>query len=255
VINPALRYRLSLGARVFALVGTGYFLVATSAPYTPSSHQSCTHQAQTVTFHVTGTCGPEGDITATSPANDCTIAIAGAAAVGLPSAGRFDGDGADTVSLSQSAWTLSGYLPEATIINTSADAGIFSVVTDGGSGAGHPVNPDAGVFFVERDGQADLAVADGRVFTIVQDAEPSVDLEAAIDSGVFTVARDAQAGPDVGTPNPSGAGGSPSPVARHGKLILRSCTIAPGRTSSSGACDDNDRGSCRVTLETVLKAL
>jgi len=128
--------RLGLGARLLALGGTAYFLIATSAyqpppPTTPqnSGQQACYHAAQTLTFHVTGTCGAEGNITVMSDVDDCAIAVQGAGSVGLPSAGRFDVTSAGTVSLSESAWKISGYLPET----TTTDTGPFTVV---GSDAG-----------------------------------------------------------------------------------------------------------------------
>ena len=74
-------------ARLAALLGTSYFLIATSQEYDP--YQRCNHASQTVVFHVTGTCGPEGDVTMTSLANDCAISVQGGGAVGLPSAGRY----------------------------------------------------------------------------------------------------------------------------------------------------------------------
>ena len=132
---------LGLGARLLALGGTAYFLIATSAYQPPPSNanqQTCYHDHQALTFHVTGTCGSEGNITVMSEADDCAIAIQGAGAVGLPSAGRFDGTGAETVSLSESAWKVSGYLPET----TTADPGPFTVV---GSDASAPLGTrDAG---------------------------------------------------------------------------------------------------------------
>jgi hypothetical protein len=223
---------LALGIRLVALLGTTYFLVATSAPYEPSRAQSCTHVAQSVAFHVAGTCGPEGDITVTSQVDDCAIAVQGASSVGLPSAGRFDStssqSGSQSVSLSQSNWTLSGYLPE------------------GATGSA----PDAGVFTVVRDAQAsgDLAsAADAAVFTVVRDAQAGVDLGAMADTGVFTIVRDAQVSVDVGA-SPSGAGGSPSTVGSHGKLVSRTCNRSAGTTSGSLSCYDDSVYRCQATL-------
>lgn len=119
---------LGLGGRLLALGGTAYFLIATSSYPPPSNvssnQQTCYHNDQALTLHVTGTCGAEGTITVMSEADDCTIAIQGAGAVGLPSAGRFDVTDAQTVSLSESTWKVSGYLPET----TAAAPGPFTVV-------------------------------------------------------------------------------------------------------------------------------
>ena len=121
--------RLRLALRLTALVGTGYFLVATSEPYEPYGTQICNHPDQALVFHVTGTCGPDGDVTITSPANDCTIAVEGGGAVGLPAAGRFSYLDGEVVSLTANLWSLSGYLPEgATTVR--ADASFFTVERD-----------------------------------------------------------------------------------------------------------------------------
>jgi hypothetical protein len=127
--------RFGLLARLAALLGTSFFLVATSEiPYGPGG-EVCNHPLESVVFHVAGTCGPEGDVTMTSMANDCGISVQGGGDVGLPTAGRFAGsDGRSPYSLTRHAWTLSGYLPEGAALP--------------GSG------PDAGFFGVERDAQA-----------------------------------------------------------------------------------------------------
>jgi hypothetical protein len=223
---------IALGVRLVALLGTSYFLVATSAPYEPSSVQTCTHANQSMTFHVTGTCGTEGDITVTSQVDDCAIAVQGASSVGLPSAGRFDSkssqSGAQSVSLSQSSWTLSGYLPEGTLGST-ADAGIFTVV---------------------RDARAseDLAgTGDSAVFTVMRDTQAAVDLGATADTGGFTVVRDAQVSIDVGAA-PSGAGGSSATIGNHGYLVSRTCYRSVDNTSGSLSCYDNSAYSCQATL-------
>jgi hypothetical protein len=128
VTNP-----LRLAARLAALLGTSYFLIATSAPYEESARQVCYHTAQSLTLHVMGTCGPEGDVTLTSAEDDCAIAVQGGGAVGLPSAGRFSNTNGNSVSLSLDTWTLSGYLPEsATSATVKVDAGVFAVDRDAG---------------------------------------------------------------------------------------------------------------------------
>jgi hypothetical protein len=124
--------------RLAALLGTSYFLIATSQ-YEPESNQKCNHSSQTVAFHVTGTCGPEGDVTMTSFANDCAISVQGGSAVGLPSAGRYVYSQDHPASLTVDLWTLSSYLPEgaSTVVQ---DAAPFGVQTDAQapSGGGPP---------------------------------------------------------------------------------------------------------------------
>jgi hypothetical protein len=114
--------------RLAALLGTSYFLMATSVPYEP--YQTCYHPYQSVAFHVTGTCGPEGDVTMTSLADDCAISVEGGGNVGLPTAGRFAYSNGQTASLTANAWTLSGYLPEGANLPGGADAGFFGVESD-----------------------------------------------------------------------------------------------------------------------------
>jgi hypothetical protein len=155
-----MRHRLAIVPRLLALLGTSYFLIATSAPVDPgppstatwtstsTTLQSCWHTAESVSFHVTGTCGPEGDIVVSSPANECAIMALGAAALGLPSAGRFDSSSGGLVS---SAWHLSGYLAEgAAGAAGQGDVPIFTVVQDAGADAGVP-RADAGPFAVVTD--------------------------------------------------------------------------------------------------------
>jgi hypothetical protein len=123
--------RLGLVARLAALFGTSYLLIATSQPYDYPGRQVCNHPLESVAFHVTGTCGAEGDVTMTSLANDCTISVQGGGDVGLPSAGRFVNTMGTTVSLMRDTWTLSAYLPEgAALPGSGADAGFFGVERD-----------------------------------------------------------------------------------------------------------------------------
>jgi hypothetical protein len=128
-----LRRRFASLARLIVLAGTSYFLVATSyepaQPPLPNAPKTCNHATETLTFQVTGTCGPEGSITVISPMDECAVAVTGASAVGLPSAGRFDGTDDGVVSLARSPWSLSGYLPESQVwAGPQADAGPFTVV-------------------------------------------------------------------------------------------------------------------------------
>jgi hypothetical protein len=204
---------LAIVPRLAALLGTSYFLIATSAPVdnyppptstftsTSTSPQSCWHSAESVSFHVTGTCGPEGDIVVTSPPNECAIMAQGAAAVGLPSAGRFD---SSSGGLTSSAWHLSGYLAEASAAGTGqGDAAVFTVVRDAGADAGAP-RADGGMFTVVAD-----AGADARGFTVVTDAG----------------------------------------VAGHGKAVLRNCTYQMAVAGSvSLACSDDGRTACTAVL-------
>ena len=131
--HPKLRQLLVMVPRLAALLATSYFLIATSPPYDPSQSQTCFHASQSVRYHVTGTCGPEGDIVVSSATDECAVAVQGAGAVGLPSAGRFAETSYSTVSLSSDAWTLSGYLPEAALPDAGAaqpDSGPFTVIRD-----------------------------------------------------------------------------------------------------------------------------
>jgi hypothetical protein len=127
--------RLRQAARLAAVLATSYFLIATSQPYDGPGYQVCEHPEQSVVFHVTGTCGPAGDVTMTSLKNDCAIAVRGGADVGLPSAGRFANAVGTVVNLTVDTWTLSSYLQEgASSPGSGADAGFFSVESDAGAG-------------------------------------------------------------------------------------------------------------------------
>jgi hypothetical protein len=206
---------LGLAGRLLALGGTAYFLIATSSYPPPSnvppnsSQQACYHDDEALTFHVTGTCGPEGTITVMSEADDCAIAIQGAGAVGLPSAGRFDVTSAQTVSLSESTWKVSGYLPETTAVAP----GPFTVVgSDAGATAG---TRDAGPFT--------LAGSDASATGGTRDAGP------------FTV---------VGSD--ASATGASDPT--HGKLVARSCTYLRNGSAQTLSCLDNYTSSCQAVL-------
>jgi hypothetical protein len=86
--------------------------------------------------------------------------VQGAAAVGLPAAGRFD---SSSGGLGVSAWHLSGYLAEGGTVGTEqGDAAVFTVVRDAGADA---PRADGGMFTVVAD-----AGADARGFTVVTDA-------------------------------------------------------------------------------------
>ncbi len=124
-------------ARLLALLGTSYFLIATSQYEPTSYHDVCNHPTQSVVFHVTGTCGPEGDVTMISLANDCAISVKGGGDVGLPTAGRFESATGKNVGLTSDAWTLSGYLQEGSSLPANAyrDAGFFTVQSDAQVGA------------------------------------------------------------------------------------------------------------------------
>ena len=141
-----LRKLLFLAPRLAALLATSYLLVATSQVPVDncagaggcggSQSQLCYHPSDTAAFHVTGSCGPEGDIVVASGKDECAITVQGADDVNLPAAGRFEDHGDSTVSLSTDAWTLSGYPPESALPDAS------------------PAQPDAGIFTVVRDAQA-----------------------------------------------------------------------------------------------------
>ena len=61
--------RLAAAAQVAVLLGTGYFLVATSQP-------PCRSEAQTATFRLAGTCGPEVLLTVDADEN-CAVTTQG----------------------------------------------------------------------------------------------------------------------------------------------------------------------------------
>ncbi len=222
----------SVTARLAVMGATSYFLIATSAPREPhapdtqtqTSSQYCYHSAETRAFHVTGTCGPEGDITVMSDYNDCAIAVRGGPAVGLPSAGRFDGTSGQSVSLGTSSWRISGYLPEGTL-KSVPDAGPFTVVPSDAGPSGTPSDGgrDVGVFIVSSDAAADPRDA-GSFIVTAPDASP--DLRA-----------------------PSGAGGTGgSTITAHGTLVSRSCTYQWSSGQPSLWCTD-DRGlGCQAYL-------
>lgn len=126
-----IRARLAVAARLTVLLGTSYFLIATS--YVPPQDQSCSHASINTRFAVTGTCG-QGDIVVVSPANECGISVQGATDLGLPPAGHFTPDADSDVGLLTSAWRLSGYLPEGSAVATTRpDGGFFTVVQDAGA--------------------------------------------------------------------------------------------------------------------------
>jgi len=140
-----LRRAVFLAPRLAALLATSYLLVATS--YVPPDDCSggagcgghggsggltdvCHHLDESVPFHVTGTCGPAGDIVVTSTADECIIVVQGAGAVGIPPAGRFEAREHQVVDLILDVWTLSGYPPEAAmsgVVPSQPDAGTFTV--------------------------------------------------------------------------------------------------------------------------------
>jgi hypothetical protein len=147
--DTPVRARLALLPRLFALLATSSFLVATSAPVeTNYPEQICRHADQLVQFQVTGTCGASGVVTALSRKDECAIAVQGGGAVGLPSAGRITPVEDETRTLvPRSQWTLSGYMPESAVpAAATPDAGIFTVVRDaqapgGPDGAQTPAQP------------------------------------------------------------------------------------------------------------------
>ena len=145
--------------RLAALLGTSYFLIATSQPYEP--YQKCNHASETVIFHVSGTCGPDGNVTMTSLANDCAISVQGGGAVGLPSAGRYTAYSQDRpASLTTDAWTLSSYLPEGST-TIAADAAPFGVESDAspdlGTGGGPRAPTVSHGTLIERECENDQA--------------------------------------------------------------------------------------------------
>jgi hypothetical protein len=148
--RPRLRARLGLAGRLATLLGTSYFLIATSQtdPDVPPTRtdppSQCTHGDIRFSYLVTGSCGPAGQINLISPANECAVSLQGATALGLPSAGRFDSSGVNHPDPSKGGWSLAGYLPEgAATALPSADAGPFTVNVEGTPPSGQPVAHNA----------------------------------------------------------------------------------------------------------------
>lgn len=134
--------RLGPIARLAALLATSYFLIATSEPYYGPTGQICNHPYQSVVFHVSGTCGPEGTVTMMSLPNECAISLQGGGDAGLPTAGRFVSTMGNTVNLTTDTWMLSGYLQEgATLPGAGTDAGLFGVESDAQASPGPGQGP------------------------------------------------------------------------------------------------------------------
>jgi hypothetical protein len=64
-----------------------YVLAATACLLLTGCEEECAHEAQSATFAVQGTCGPEGLLHLTAPENRCELEVSGAEALNLPSAG------------------------------------------------------------------------------------------------------------------------------------------------------------------------
>jgi len=207
-MTKRLSHRLSFAGRLAALLTTSYFLVATSEPADPpitntntsTYSQLCMHTAQSVSFQVSGTCGPSGIITVSSPQDECFVTVAGAAAVGLPAAGRFNFvSGAQTVELLKDGWTLSDVPPDPVL-------GAIPVA---------PVSPDAGV---------------------AVDALPSV-IDARPDS-TFGVVTDGATRSVFGVVDAYSATTTPSSSTFHPTPLTRECRVTVGnqtRFSCTGA--------------------
>jgi hypothetical protein len=109
-------------ARLTALLGTAYLLVATSA-IREEEIQICEHAEERLRLAVSGDCGPPGQITVVSPRDECGLSVLDAAAVELPNAGRLAPHaGTKAVGVRTADWTLSGYVP-ATTPPAQGDAG------------------------------------------------------------------------------------------------------------------------------------
>jgi hypothetical protein len=205
-----------LAARVVALAATALVLIATTAPEQPP--QVCLHPAVASTFAVSGSCGPAGDIVVESAADSCAIAVSGAAAVGLPAAGRFvSPPGEHPVTLLATPWTISDLVP--------ADA----VVSDGGAGGA-----DA----------ADGGAADGRPADAGTGGDARAPDAAAVAPADAGAARDA-ASIDTGAPF------TPAPDARPSGLVKRSCKVEvmdAGPSPLALRCALSDRPACSGSL-------
>lgn len=212
-------------ARAGTLAATTWALVATSAPDDPVSR--CEHVDQTVTFDVTGTCGPPGTIIVQSPAHSCGLFATNAASVGLPSGGHFEtGHAGRRYDLLRGRWTLSGYVPLVAL-------------------ARQPLTVDAEA----QTGEA-IAAAGGSVPDAGSDGGPSADGGAASDGGLDArgdASRDAAA--------PPGAPPRPDPdTAAPGFNVVRRCRMQlAGESSRVLSCEDEGGafGSCTATLTLV----
>ncbi len=141
--HPRLRARLALAGRLATLLGTSYFLIATSQtlPDEREPGDMCKHRDLEIAYQVTGSCGPAGQVVLISPAAECAISLQGAGELGLPSAGRFESNKEEDSKPSKGQWTLAGYLPEGAATSLPAgDAGPFTVRPGPGLNlAGDPV--------------------------------------------------------------------------------------------------------------------
>lgn len=136
-------------ARVGAIVGTTYLLIATSA--IPPDPQVCLHETEKMHLLVDGTCGPSTIITIVSQEDECPIAVLNATAADLPAAGRFSAfEGTRVVGLRTDPWTLSGHLlPDAPdggnfVQDAMSDAALVADADDGDTGADAGTAEDAG---------------------------------------------------------------------------------------------------------------
>lgn len=130
--------RFSFAARVAVLLGTGWLLIATSPP-----PRKCPALAP-VTFEVTGTCGPSGQMTVEND-EECQVRAAGADTVHFPPSGNL---GDDDSTILTGEWIVSEYgltyrVPGGAQNDAGIDGGIDD--TDGGtdSDAGSAVDGGA----------------------------------------------------------------------------------------------------------------
>ncbi|MEO8215331.1 MAG: hypothetical protein ABI560_19175, partial [Myxococcales bacterium] len=77
-MNDLLRNRVVVAGKIGMLLVTTTLLVATSKP------ADCDHRSAPVVFNAAGTCGPGGLIVVDTDGWSSTVALANAAALGLP---------------------------------------------------------------------------------------------------------------------------------------------------------------------------
>ena len=158
-------------ARIAAILGTSYLLIATS--YDPPPPQVCLHERQDIRLLVQGNCGPPATITIVSHENECPIVVLNAAAAGLPSAGRFsDFDGSRTVSLRTHPWALSAYLlPDGGADNLEPHIQNVLPVSDDAEDAA--VALDAGEVHADTNGDAGVTEPQDALFVPYGMSDPS----------------------------------------------------------------------------------
>jgi len=143
-VSARLRFGVQQGAKVAALLATSALLIATSpAP-------DCDKWTAPVTFQATGTCGPGGLVVASADGTWSSVALANAAALGLPplestsspsAYGRYAGK-ACPFTLEKGDWYFEWYSCPQT--STSADGGSADASADAAVHSNDGSTSDAG---------------------------------------------------------------------------------------------------------------